>query len=85
MDIFFVSEEAIVHLVREFYVNLLEHENGVVIVYNTPLNSSLDAIHRIYRLQVFRETIDPYCTSNGTRALWGIILDTICVSNRERL
>jgi len=86
LDIFFeVPEEDNVQLVREFYANLLEHENGVVTVRNTPVNASLDTIRRVYMLPVFRGEFHPYRTFSDTRALWGTLLDTICVSDGEHL
>ncbi|XP_070026158.1 uncharacterized protein [Nicotiana sylvestris] len=66
LDIFFeVPEEANVQMVREFYANFPEHENEVVTVRNTRVNVSIETIHRVYWLPVFRGEADTYLTRLG--------------------
>lgn len=79
------SREATIQLVREFYANLLEHDNGIVMVRNTPDNGTLNVICRVYRLSVFRAVDDTYCTFSSSWALWGTLLDIICVPEGESL
>ncbi|XP_070016019.1 uncharacterized protein [Nicotiana sylvestris] len=82
LDIFFEeSEEANVQMVREFYANCPEHENGVVTVRNTRVNTSIEAILRVYRLPVFRGNLMFIVLI--AEQVWATLFETICVSDRE--
>jgi len=72
-------------VVREFYANVAEHDNGVVTVRRRAVNASVDVIRTAYQLPPPPVSYDDFYEygRNPTNEKWARFFETICAPGKE--